>query len=125
MTLLHTSTASGQISPVSDGPTVIISNLRWVEARVLRTLVVVVSHVCLRSGDAAVRLRDDPAASLGRQGPSRPLRNTSRMPANLQQRHTAHLLFAGLAWLNPDLLPMFAVSAGAHPLTMPTAARVC
>lgn len=60
MTLLHTSTASGHISPVSDGPTVIISSLCWVEQRVLTTLVVV-SHVCLQSGDAAVRFAGLPS----------------------------------------------------------------
>lgn len=48
--------------------------------------------------------RDYPAASLGRQGPSRPPFETpAAWPANLQQRHTARLSFARAAQQNPAL----------------------
>lgn len=63
MTLLHTTTASGHISPVSDGPTMFISNLRCVEGACLER-----SWLCRTSVCEAVMQpfgsRDYPAASL-------------------------------------------------------------
>lgn len=103
MTLLHTSTECGHISRVSDGPIISIFDTQWVVKAVEQRSWSCRTFVC----EAVMQpfgSRDYPAASLGRQGPSRPpLRNTSRTPANPHRRHTARFLFAGLILQNQVL----------------------